>query len=238
MRSKLIPILVAGMMVAACGVREGTNGGTDTAPGAGVPAPTTFTAIPTPPADYGDFLATPSATASPAPDATASTSPTPAPTAAPSQAPTATPTVAPSQDPTPAPTAAPSEAPTPAPTPDPTPTPAPTATPAPTPTPSPGPTVTPKPGPTVPAYLTASVSKQWNSGFLMFKKAHVEVQAMNSSFFYTGRAVLQVAFTLDNAIVETVEYMITLSPAEIRVYAFDATKNSNGSTMTLLPAPF
>lgn len=90
----------------------------------------------------------------------------------------------------------------------------------------------------VPAYLAASVTKQWNSGFLMWKKAHCEVQVMNTSFFYTGRAVISVSFTLDGAIVETREYLITLAPAEIRVYTFDATVNSNGSQVTLLPAPF
>lgn len=236
MRSKLIPILVAGLMVAACGVREGEIA-SETTPVTGAPAPATFAAIPTPPADYSD-ISTDSATASPAPDATATPSADPTPSAAPTTAPSADPqpTVAPSAAPTAAPSADPTPAPTPTADPTPVPTPAPTATPVPT--PSPSPTVTPKPGPTVPAYLTASVSKQWNSGFLMFKKAHCEVQAMNSSFFYTGRAVLQVSFTLDNAIVETVEYMITLSPAEIRLYTFDATKNSNGSQMTLLPAPF
>jgi hypothetical protein len=82
------------------------------------------------------------------------------------------------------------------------------------------------------------VSKQWNTGILMFKKAHIEIQGFNDSFFYSGRAVLQVSFTLSGKIVETQEALITLSPAEIRTYTFDATKNSDGSSMVLLPAPF
>ncbi|MBM3268217.1 MAG: hypothetical protein FJZ01_11270, partial [Candidatus Sericytochromatia bacterium] len=99
MRSKAIPVFLAGLLAAGCGVREGgdlaTGDTLPTAPSVTAPAG----AIAVPPADLSS-AASPSADASGSQDATPSATPTPAPTAAPTAAPTTAPTAAPTAQPT------------------------------------------------------------------------------------------------------------------------------------------
>lgn len=258
MGRRAFPILLLGLSLSGCGIREGDRPGEFAAPvpldPGGIKLPpgiaTAIASASLPDLSGATFSippfggAIPDATSSPtgaspspAPDASASVSPSPIPTAtATPPPPLSTPTPKPVVSPTPSPTATPTTAPTPTPTPSPTATP--TPLPVASPTPTPAPTGTPKPTPSLPPYLSATITKQWNTGFLAWKKAHITVQASNSSFFYTARAILQVNFTQSGAITETREFTLTLAPAEIRTYTVDAQIHSDGSTMTLLPSIF